>query len=819
MVAGMDIKKSLKKACLIYVQSGSKGLKRHFLSKIKDRNTLRNDNSKENFEDNFPSINTKNVLKTKLILIIAELSLPQCKLYRVDAKVNAFEKLGFKVEVIGWQETSRAITLLQFASKIIFYRVPFTDSVRSLYKEVRRLNKKIYYDIDDLIFDYDEYHDYLKSQRWLSKSEKENLLHGSKLYQEALQNADVFIGSTEDLISCARIKYNKKTILLPNCIPELIYNTQENIRPNDNIIRIFYGSGSKTHNEDFSLIKEPIKKILREYKNVNLYILGHLELDEDMNAFRDQIKRISFLSARNYYRLLSIFDIALMPLVDNKFCRAKSNIKYIEASYFSIPSLASNLPEFSNVIENGVNGFICKTKEEWFDNLKKIILDRDYAKKVGLAAKDNVHKKYAEKSHISYCKRIIDDQVLGLVNRTVEDEIVIVTANIYFGLNAFGGATIVAQELASEIKKRGYYSIAITHHKSDIYGTGTVRSYVWNNIIVFSICSNYKEEDLNNKEIGYLVELLAKYLKPKLFHLHAVQGMGYTLMQKCKEYNIPYVLTLHDFLYVCPKLFMMDVNGKLCNQKFIDPSICESKCLLPSEYVMNRLMESREILENASAVLTVSETHKINMSNFIKNKILINKNGIDIEIDKGIKNIDRKKVVFGYFGAREPVKGYFLLKEAFEELSKKSALKNIKLLMTAPEWSKNKIIDDFKNIDVEFEILDYQEHKNMISIYDSINVLLFPSLYPETFGLTVREAIARNCYIVTTLSAGAVNEAIRQEVNGISVNPTVQNLSDAIVQATEKLLNLKEYKTADYGDVIDFSQQAEEVIGIYKKII
>ena len=50
------------------------------------------------------------------------------------------------------------------------------------------------------------------------------------------------------------------------------------------IVKIGYFSGSISHNENFELIKPAIKQLLTKYSNVQLHIVGILDIPQDMKA-------------------------------------------------------------------------------------------------------------------------------------------------------------------------------------------------------------------------------------------------------------------------------------------------------------------------------------------------------------------------------------------------------------------------------------------------------------------------------------------------------------------------------------------------------
>jgi hypothetical protein len=131
-----------------------------------------------------PPASQLNLLRPR-VLIVAELSLPQCKKYRVDQKHDMIETLGLDCTVVGWPDTDRVLTLIQSHSIVIFYRVPAFESVLRLIQEAEDLGLPHYFELDDLIFDLD---DYAANPNLigLDADTARELFNGACLYRQAL---------------------------------------------------------------------------------------------------------------------------------------------------------------------------------------------------------------------------------------------------------------------------------------------------------------------------------------------------------------------------------------------------------------------------------------------------------------------------------------------------------------------------------------------------------------------------------------------------------------------------------------------------------
>lgn len=762
---------------------------------------------------NFPKVQQATAHHT--VVIIAELSIPQCKTYRVDSKKEILESLGYKVYVTAWQNQVESIKYLQLSDFVIFYRVPFCESVKNLYQEADRLHLKKFYDIDDLVFDIQLYGKYLNQSKINLEKERKELLNGAKLYRQAILHADVFLTSTKAIKNVYDdLKLQTSSYIIPNGLTKEVLNIHklDRKRPKSDRIQIFYGAGSKTHDADFDLISRPVANILRDFKNVDLYIIGQLELSPIFNEFKEQVHRISRLSTENYFREISQYDIALMPLTNNFFNECKSNIKYIEASALNIPSVASNIYEFSHVIEDGENGFVASTEKEWYEKIKQLINNPSLRKTMAQKAFLNCELRYGKDQQKTLLDSILKKELKETCN--VSKKLTVLQVNLYYGLNSFGGATIVVENLAEEMVKLPKEQIAVsvfTTHSGDPAGIGTLRKYEFKGIPVYSCSAQIMEgTKIDDSVVNQNFCDVIQTVKPDIVHFHAVQGFGYGLSKICKEQNIPYVMTLHDSWAFCPKLFMVDEKGEHCTKYGTSVDVCEKQCHFNADWIATRRNDLYKMLQGASQLYVPSYYAKKELEKLLPNfQFLVNKNGI--EEFKGKHEVTkREKIRFLFVAGEERVKGFDLVHQVLMELLDYEW--ELVLLMPSgtpkAEWPQGRV-----------KVLGKQNRDEMQKIYQEIDVLLFPSLGYESFGLTVREAISSDCFVIVS-NCGGPAEAVHNNKNGFIIP---RGEKAALKTAVEKVLKnpaqYLNYRTKDFGDVRSYKEQAEELLGYYTKFL
>ena len=66
----------------------------------------------------------------------------------------------------------------------------------------------------------------------------------------------------------------------------------------------------------------------------------------------------------------------------------------MEAALVHVPTVASRNEELERVIKNGEDGFLCRSTEEWYEVIKKLVEDKELRKQIGDAAYQRVLKEY-----------------------------------------------------------------------------------------------------------------------------------------------------------------------------------------------------------------------------------------------------------------------------------------------------------------------------------------------------------------------------------------------------------------------------------------
>jgi len=290
--------------------------------------------------------------------------------------------------------------LARYADKFkifIFHRVLFTPSVEKLIMKIKTQGKEIIFETDDLVYDpqYFQDMDYFKKINSLEKKLYEKGVGG-----EILLDSYVKICTTTTSYLADRLREKgKKVFIVSNKLSQKdvkIANKLQiiNHKFQSDKIRIGYFSGTISHNKDFATINDALLIIMEKHSNVELVLVGPLDVENKLNKFSDRIKQFPYVPREKHFKNIANVDINIVPLENNPFCEAKSELKFFEAGIVGVPTVAIANKTYSEAISDGVDGFVAKNTDEWVDKLNKLITDKNLRRKMGEKAREKAFGLY-----------------------------------------------------------------------------------------------------------------------------------------------------------------------------------------------------------------------------------------------------------------------------------------------------------------------------------------------------------------------------------------------------------------------------------------
>ena len=332
---------------------------------------------------------------------------------------------------------------VKYAHTFVFFRCPHTPTIERFISLAKSLNRTVLFDIDDLVIDT-KYTDTIKYIAEMTEDEKALYDDGVNRMGRTLKLCEGAITTTERLATELG-KYVPEVFINRNTASERMYELSEavNVVRDDDEVRIGYFSGSITHNDDFKLVMPAIVQMLERHENVRLYIVGELELPEELSKYESQIVVSPFLDWEMLPELIGSVDINIGPLEDTIFNEAKSENKWVEAALVKVVTVASDVGAFKRMIEHGNTGFLCKDANEWVETLEMLVNDKSLREKVALNAYNYVKKNcltlYAGQRIAKHIRAKMRKSIMFVLPST-----------------EISGGIMVALKHASIMQKRGY---------------------------------------------------------------------------------------------------------------------------------------------------------------------------------------------------------------------------------------------------------------------------------------------------------------------------------------------------------------------------
>ena len=98
-------------------------------------------------------------------------------------------------------------------------------------------------------------------------------------------------------------------------------------------------------------------------------------------------------------RLFNTCDVGVYPLADDEWSKGKCGFKAIEFMACGVPVVASAVGVNREIIQDGVNGFLASTDDEWVDKIGRLLVDRDLGRRLGAAGRRTVEDRYSLQVH------------------------------------------------------------------------------------------------------------------------------------------------------------------------------------------------------------------------------------------------------------------------------------------------------------------------------------------------------------------------------------------------------------------------------------
>jgi len=206
-----------------------------------------------------------------------------------------------------------------------------------------------------------------------------------KSYSRILKIADLVI-TGNDFLKDFALKHNSNVITIPTSVDVDIYTF---VSPRDyDKEEIVIGWIGRTANlVCLSQVLEPLQKIAKQY-NIIFKVISNFQDEKQMIHISGVKVTNKTWVFENEINDIRSFDIGLMPLFNDEPSKGKCAFKAIQCMAMGVPVVISNIGANSVLVDDGVNGFLFETPEDFVVKIIRLINDtalrRSFAKNARL---------------------------------------------------------------------------------------------------------------------------------------------------------------------------------------------------------------------------------------------------------------------------------------------------------------------------------------------------------------------------------------------------------------------------------------------------
>ena len=241
------------------------------------------------------------------------------------------------------------------------------------------LRKKIIYDFDDAI--------------WIPfKSEYNHAASGLKSFGKVAKicrwSYKISVGN--QFLATYAEKYNSNVYIIPTVVDtEAVHN---NLQDQQTQTPSIGWTGTFSTLKYLDLILPALQRLQVCYDFIFFVIA-----DKDPHLPLKNYRFIKWIRNNEVADLLH-FHIGLMPLLDDEISKGKCGFKAIQYMSLGLPSVVSPVGVNTEIVEDGVNGFICHTLNDWEEKLSLLLMNTPLRIAMGKTARDKIKSKYSVKA-------------------------------------------------------------------------------------------------------------------------------------------------------------------------------------------------------------------------------------------------------------------------------------------------------------------------------------------------------------------------------------------------------------------------------------
>lgn len=393
-----------------------------------------------------------------------------------------------------------------------------------------------------------------------------------------------------------------------------------------------------------------------------------------------------------------------------------------------------------------------------------------------------------------------------------------------FPPSAFGGVEIYTSDLAQKLLRKGHKVTVFCRESNLSLPDYQVSDVEEGGLRIIRVINDYKKissfrDNFIDKEIDRIFLKYIIEITPDIIHFNHFIALSANLPLIALEQKIPFITMLHDYWPLCHRVKLIDWKNRLCpgpqrggdcftcvkggedpqvivvrstrlvklikaattpgmrnwmrriffRKRRVEPE--PSEAFLTSEMFRERYDLHKRVILASQRILVPSEyvRRQYASNGYPLEKIDVIPLGVNISRPAHKIPPNPNRIIFGALGSVIWTKGIHVLIKAFTH----TEANNINLLIfgredLSPDYSRE--VREMAANDQRIKFMGSYPPDQRGEIFEKIDVVVTPSIFPETFSLVAREALLSGKPVIAS-RLGALSEVIVDRVNGFLFNP------------------------------------------------
>ena len=361
-----------------------------------------------------------------------------------------------------------------------------------------------------------------------------------------------------------------------------------------------------------------------------------------------------------------------------------------------------------------------------------------------------------------------------------------------------------------------------------------------------------------NPQLGIWIKRFLHRYRPDLVHYNSGYLLGGPVFEAAFDLNLPTVLSLHDFWFICPLITLYRTDGIVCAEP-VPPVRCvwcmfstKRRVRILGQRLSAQLGEAFVNFENFRFVTSIGQEEysiqlieerraylksileRINLviapSHFLMDKVkeyglafrqfVYLPFGLDLEqIQSSFSPAPSSRLRIGYLGQFVPHKGLRVLLFAFRELIKRGYPAELSLYgdITGKTDYERKVLRIARRI-TGVKFMGRYDNRQVGEILKGLDVIVVPSRWYENRPTVILEAFASQIPVVAA-RIGGIPELVDHDQNGLLFEPHAVNSLTAQLQRLFDEPGLLSRLKQGIMPVMSVEEEVTQLVSLYQTLL